>query len=113
METDERRARIVARERPELLPALPDIAAAGSCCEICRELNTRHRAALEPVYEGIERVYAQAMAGAEWDRLDRDAVRERRCFAGGERSREEVTDLLDTDAAVRRRYMVDAVMLDG
>ncbi len=71
---------VVRRDFPELASRLPDFADADGPCEVCRDLNTRLKEELRPVYARIEAQYLSVMGGAAG--LEADEAARRAFYAG-------------------------------
>jgi MoaA/NifB/PqqE/SkfB family radical SAM enzyme len=95
---------LVAREAPELLPALPSLERASGVCEICRDLNLTLADRLAPIYEHVEIEYARTRAEFEWRGLPGGADARRWC-ADSEMSLAELLDLLTKDRGRRLDYL--------
>lgn len=97
---------LIERDHPELVAQLPRFEDVDTPCEICRELNTRLKDALRPIYDVIEREYARTMAEHEW--RARDAARPDQAqwrFGGQCGTRDWLIDRLASDRSARERYI--------
>jgi pyruvate-formate lyase-activating enzyme len=101
---------LVAREAPELLPALPSLERASGVCEICRDLNLTLADRLAPIYEKVEIEYARTRAEFEWRGLPGGADTRRWC-GGARMSLAELLDLLTKDRGRRLDYLAGLLEL--
>jgi hypothetical protein len=97
---------IVAREAPDLLPALPSLEQASGVCEICRDLNVTLADKLAPIYEPIEIEYVRTRAEFEWRSLGGGADPDELLRFGDEEiSLPDLRDRLGRDRSLRLDYL--------